>query len=135
MYQTQGFILARSLTRNKQRVLSFLRTSSSSPEYQSHDGKRREKSKHESQIIYLHIAPCGDFWTGDEVFAAKHLQPDYVKSIPIPSNISVELLSKLETVEDDFDNILKDVYDSGDISILIEYIMPQNESGLDDDTK
>jgi hypothetical protein len=25
--------------------------------------------------VYLHISPCGDWWSGTEVFAAKHLQP------------------------------------------------------------
>lgn len=33
---------------------------------------------------YLHLAPDGDYWTGSEIFAAKHLQPDYVRSVPIP---------------------------------------------------
>jgi hypothetical protein len=35
---------------------------------------------------YLVLTSCsGDWWTGPSIFAAKHLQPDYVKSIPIPT--------------------------------------------------
>jgi len=32
---------------------------------------------------YLHVGPSGDVWLGDAIFAAKHLQPDYVKSLPL----------------------------------------------------
>ena len=31
--------------------------------------------------IYLHIGPGGDCWIGEEIFAAKHNQTGYVKSI------------------------------------------------------
>lgn len=34
--------------------------------------------------VYLHVSPDGDWWTGYELFAAKHLQPDYVKSVALP---------------------------------------------------
>lgn len=40
--------------------------------------------------LYLHIGPSGDCWTGASIFAAKHLQPDYVKSIELPANIPTE---------------------------------------------
>ena len=43
-----------------------------------------------SKQHYLHIAPDGDWWTGDEIFAAKHLQPDYVRSVQVPSEFDVE---------------------------------------------
>uniref|UniRef100_A0A7S4EF15 Uncharacterized protein n=1 Tax=Pseudo-nitzschia australis TaxID=44445 RepID=A0A7S4EF15_9STRA len=33
--------------------------------------------------IYLHVGPSGDSWIGDAIFAAKHNQPGYVKSIPL----------------------------------------------------
>mmetsp|Transcript_705 Transcript_705/g.1166 ORF Transcript_705/g.1166 Transcript_705/m.1166 type:complete len:152 (+) Transcript_705:113-568(+) len=38
------------------------------------------------KTVYFHISPSGDWWTGPSIFAAKHLQPDYVKSIPIPKD-------------------------------------------------
>ena len=34
---------------------------------------------------FLHIGPSGDCWTGASLFAAKHLTPGYVKSIPLSS--------------------------------------------------
>ncbi|KAL9181726.1 hypothetical protein ACHAXT_012069 [Thalassiosira profunda] len=34
--------------------------------------------------MYMHVSPSGDWWTGSAIFAAKHLQPDYVKSVPLP---------------------------------------------------
>ena len=36
-------------------------------------------------IHFLPFLHSGDWWTGPSIFAAKHLQPDYVKSIPIPA--------------------------------------------------
>ncbi len=35
-------------------------------------------------IHFLFFLRSGDWWTGPSIFAAKHLQPDYVKSIKIP---------------------------------------------------
>jgi hypothetical protein len=49
--------------------------------------------------MYLHVGPAGDCWTGDNIFAAKHLQPDYVKSILLPNDLSAEIL--LEEMEQD----------------------------------
>lgn len=47
--------------------------------------------------LYLHIGPSGDCWTGSSIYAAKHLQPDYVKSILLPLEVDVEcLLERLE---------------------------------------
>ncbi|VEU39751.1 unnamed protein product [Pseudo-nitzschia multistriata] len=40
----------------------------------------------EEKKIYLHVGPSGDGWIGDAIFAAKHNQPGYVKSIPLTSN-------------------------------------------------
>ena len=54
-----------------------------------------------SKQHYLHIAPDGDWWTGDEIFAAKHLQPDYVRSVKIPSEFDVEEWLELTFGEDD----------------------------------
>jgi len=40
---------------------------------------------------YLHIGPSGDCWTGASMYAAKHLQPDYVKSfiLSFPTHTSL----------------------------------------------
>ena len=80
--------------------------------------------------LYLHVAPCGDYWTGHEVFAAKHLNPDYVKSIPVPIKVAPEGGDAggieyefdpeeiLQGYDGDLDQLLKKVYDTGDISLI-----------------
>ena len=54
-------------------------------------------SSETNDTLYLHVGPGGDCWTGSSIFAAKHLQPDYVQSIEIPCHMdSAALLSLLE---------------------------------------
>jgi hypothetical protein len=70
-------------------------TSSSSPGRNNNaDDNIATKEK-----LYLHIGPSGDCWTGSSIFAAKHLQPDYVKSVEIPSDVDVDALVQL--IDDD----------------------------------
>lgn len=67
-------------------------------------------------ILYLHVGPSGDCWTGPTIFAAKHLQPDYVKSIPLPAedeSMSVEGL--LEFLEDN-PKLAQEMYDTETLS-------------------
>ena len=56
---------------------------------------RRSKSSHTEEVgcapTYLHVGPGGDCWTGPTMFAAKHLQPDYVQSIELPREFSTDL--------------------------------------------
>ena len=75
--------------------------------YYSNTSNNTENTK---DTLYLHISPSGDWWTGPEIFAAKHLQPDYVKSIPLPSNFDPE-----KYFGEDNDNIelLHQIYDEG----------------------
>lgn len=55
------------------------------PESGVGDKTRTTATRKRQQLpLYLHIGPAGDAWTGTELFAAKHLQPDYVKSILLP---------------------------------------------------
>lgn len=54
-----------------------------------------------SKQRYLHIAPDGDWWTGDEIFAAKHLEHDCVRSAQIPSEFDVEEWLELTFGDDD----------------------------------
>ena len=42
-----------------------------------------------NKSLYLHVPPSGDVWTGHEMFAAKHLQPDYVKSVSLEGEAPV----------------------------------------------
>jgi hypothetical protein len=80
----------------------------------------QDRSKKDT--LYLHVAPDGDHWISGELFAAKHLQPDYVKSILIPNEIEMNILKTIEDFEnvDGFDVLMKDVYDTGDLSRLLE---------------
>mmetsp|Transcript_53247 Transcript_53247/g.79531 ORF Transcript_53247/g.79531 Transcript_53247/m.79531 type:complete len:143 (-) Transcript_53247:419-847(-) len=82
--------------------------------YLSSDSKDGISSEHQKQQqqIYLHVGPSGDCWTGTSIFAAKHLQPDYVKSIPLPEGCRIEQL--LEQLEDDLD-LAQQTYDTGKI--------------------
>lgn len=63
--------------------------------------------------MYLHVGPSGDFWTGHSIFAAKHLQPDYVKSVRLDESIDVDEL--LELLEDLGDDCTQLIYDKGEI--------------------
>ena len=58
---------------------------------------------------FLHVGPSGDCWTGHSIFAAKHLQPDYVKSVKLPAGTNVEIL--LDLLEDN--DLARGIYDSG----------------------
>ena len=83
---------------------------------------KAEQERTEKDALYLHVAPDGDHWISGEIFAAKHLQPDYVKSIPIPNESEMNILKTIEDFENDdgFDVLMKDVYDTGDLSRLLE---------------
>jgi len=53
-----------------------------------------------SSALFLHVGPSGDCWTGPSLFAAKHLQPDYVQSLPIPSSHLHQADRLLELLEE-----------------------------------
>jgi hypothetical protein len=54
-----------------------------------------------SSLLYLHVGPSGDFWTGHLIFAVKHLQPDYVKSVRLEPGVCVNTLLDLLEENDD----------------------------------
>jgi hypothetical protein len=60
--------------------------------------------------LYLHVAPCGDWWVGTSLFAAKHLEPDYVKSISLPTDFDPD---EVFTGEEHDEELLKRIYDEG----------------------
>ena len=39
---------------------------------------------------YLHLAPDGDAWINGEMYAAKHLNPNYVVSLPLRKPFDVD---------------------------------------------
>jgi len=71
--------------------------------------KRLESSSSKDSKLYLHVGPAGDCWTGRSIFAAKHLQPDYVKSIALPDNVP-SWESLLEELEND-PRLAQKIYD------------------------
>lgn len=67
--------------------------------------------------LHQNIYVSGDFWIGSSIFAAKHLQPDYVKSIPIPSGKNgtyFDVEQYLDDIEDDEtkNQLLQEIYDT-----------------------
>lgn len=73
---------------------------------------------HSTKKLYLHVGPSGDAWTGYSLYAAKHLQPDYVKSLPLDATAvneeNVDLF--LELLEDDLNeggDWAQTIYDNG----------------------
>jgi hypothetical protein len=74
------------------------------------------------------VGPSGDCWTGASLYAAKHLQPDYVKSIPLPPT-GVCLDSLLERLEEDL-TLTQQVYDT---AMLPEGFLEQFAMEHDDD--
>lgn len=75
------------------------------------DGTSNPPVKPKKKKIYLHVGPSGDSWIGDAIFAAKHNQPGYVKSIPLCN--SDNLIGKDATAEinEDMTSLLIDVLD------------------------
>jgi hypothetical protein len=89
--------------------------------------------------LYLHIGPSGDAWTGTEIFAAKHLQPDYVRSVLLPvaacdSSHDVEesvLHELLQTIERDA-SLQRQIYDEGTIPpSLLEQLLSMRHDATD----
>lgn len=63
-------------------------------------------------VLYLHVGPSGDCWTGSSIFAAKHLQPDYVKSIPLhPPHHDICADTLIELLEED-GGLAREIYDT-----------------------
>jgi len=80
-------------------------------------------TKHPLPKLFLHVGPAGECWTGTSIFAAKHLQPDYVKSIPLPDGVSGDRI--VEFVERDV-RLGHQIYDEGRIPVgLLEKAFPE----------
>ncbi|KAF0682913.1 Aste57867_25001 [Aphanomyces stellatus] len=67
----------------------------------------RRHFSHSPPTIFLHISPCGDWWTGGSMYAAKHLPSDYVKSLPLPVDFDESTLEDLPSLA------FTRMYDSG----------------------
>ena len=76
--------------------------------------------------LFLHVGPSGDCWTGSSIFAAKHLQPDYVKSVPLPEEAHICLETLIEVLEDDI-QLAQGIYDT---EILPETLLDQVRAAM-----
>jgi hypothetical protein len=85
---------------------------------------------------YIWLLGSGDWWTGPSIFAAKHLQPDFVKSIPIPEEFDP---SKYFSEDEDDENhmsweekqqLLHQIYDEGKFP---SHLLPTNSEKKDSD--
>jgi len=77
---------------------------------------------HETKTLYLHVSPDGDWWTGYELFAAKHLQPDYVKSVVLPDTWLadkdadyIEIYIQEMYDSDELEKLMREIYDTGSL--------------------
>ena len=94
-----------------------------------------------NKILYLHVGPSGDCWIGDSIFAAKHLQPDYVKSVPLllhnvqtenDDEMQQQKIDKLLEALEDNPELAMEIYDSGKIPAdLLERIFRKDQNEED----
>mmetsp|Transcript_22087 Transcript_22087/g.50116 ORF Transcript_22087/g.50116 Transcript_22087/m.50116 type:complete len:121 (+) Transcript_22087:121-483(+) len=88
----------------------------------SRGGDEKEGDEPGDDQHYFHIAPSGDWWTGPSIFAAKHLQSDYVKSIKVPADFDPELVLGDDRADPSAGlKLLYKIYDDGELpSHLVE---------------
>ena len=87
------------------------------------------------QQVYLHVGPSGDCWTGSSLFAAKHLQPDYVKSLALPPHLTEEQRERLVDRLQDRPDVAQQMYDTGVLppDLLGTLLMDIDDDDDDDD--
>ena len=75
----------------------------------SSDASSNSETTTKGATMYLHVGPGGDCWTGHSIFAAKHLQPDYVRSIVIPPGMDP---STVVSVLEEDTPLAQEIYDT-----------------------
>eukprot|EP01041_Mallomonas_annulata_P000204 gene204-367_t len=71
-----------------------------------------------NNTTFLHLAPCGDWWIDNEIFAAKHLPTGYIRSIRVPIDFDDKILNSLDK------NAILAMYDTG----VLDKTIDSNES-------
>lgn len=75
---------------------------------------------------FLHISPAGDTWIGDKIFAAKHLQSGYIRSIQI-NELDLEVEEYIEEYCNGLSRAdLEAIYDTGKVPDEILDIMSKH---------
>ena len=86
-----------------------------------------------SSTVYLHVGPSGDCWTGSSLFAAKHLPPDYVKSVPLvtgnTTSVPVDQQERIVELLEERADLAQQVYDTGSIPPEVWAMIEEEESG------
>ena len=54
--------------------------------YRTSSASSLQNQKQNQSDLSLHISPCGDWWLGSEIYAAKHNPSGYVRSIKLPDH-------------------------------------------------
>lgn len=100
------------------RPFSTTTTAGSDPASSSGAKAARETIPKGTDGRYLHLAPGGDAFIGDQMFAAKHLSTDYLRSIKITDDPDADSDFE-ETVEawcaTAKMSVLQEIYDSGEL--------------------
>jgi hypothetical protein len=75
--------------------------------------------------LYLHVGPSGDCWTGHSIFAAKHNQPGYIKSIPLMKlqQVLLHMYGDNGSKDDDDDNDDDNDDDEEETTSVLGYIL------------
>lgn len=75
--------------------------------------------------LSLHISPCGDWWLGTEIYAAKHNPSGYVRSIKLPDGFD-EHDHSLDSLPD---STFLAMYDTGLLDVCISFpkFMKEND--------
>ena len=84
--------------------------------------------KADDKHLHIHISPCGDWWLGAEIYAAKHLPSGYVRSIKLPDNFDEEdshLLDELPASD------FSQMYDTGILNVAILMAIPMEKKVSD----
>ena len=67
-------------------------------------GGARPLSSARVEPQFLHLGPSGDFWiSAEQIYAAKHNPPDYVRSLPLPVGKIIPEDGPLEAILDMYD--------------------------------
>ncbi len=81
---------------------------------------------HDPSLLFLHVAPGGDWWIAPDLFAAKHLQSGYVRSVPLGQSEVLDIDFVNEFVQElSLADILR-LYDTGEVPEQLRKLLPNH---------
>ena len=69
---------------------------------------------------FLHIGPSGDWWVGPALFAAKHLQPNYITSLPLPPPMKLQDDDDDNDIVQHWEAVVRDALDEHPSTTLVQ---------------